>query len=162
MGKPTTVSEVIKSVNRDGIWHRKSTMVIIRIGKRQIIEGTELSNQKKKKKNQNTRRKVNLLVLGNVGIEHHQKSGDEKKNEKGVYQKNGKTTWNQTIYKKNLIKGMNTWVLTLVWYSGPFLKWMGKKVNKWTWQQENYCRCIRPDILKITYRFYLSRIEGRR
>ena len=36
------------------------------------------------KKNQNTRKKGNLQTLGNIGSEHHQTSGEERKNSKRV------------------------------------------------------------------------------
>ena len=35
---------------------------------------------KSKKKNQNTRRKGNVQIPGNIGSWHHQTSGDERKN----------------------------------------------------------------------------------
>ena len=55
----------------------KCVMQIISSGKRWKAEGIELPNQEK---NPNTRRKRNLLVLGNIGSGHQQTSGDERKN----------------------------------------------------------------------------------
>ena len=38
------------------------------------------------------------------------------------------------LNSRNLIKGINTWAVPLVRYSGPFLKWAR---DKWTKEQEN-------------------------
>ena len=35
------------------------------------------------------------------------------------------------LYSRNLIKGMNTWALLLLRYSGSFLNWAWEEVNKW-------------------------------
>ena len=45
--------------------------------KQNMTEGIEIPNQEK---NQNTRRKGNLPILGNIESWHHQTSGDERKN----------------------------------------------------------------------------------
>ena len=41
------------------------------------------------------------------------------------------------LSSRNLIKGINTWAVSLVRYSGPFLKWTREKLKKkWTKEQE--------------------------
>ena len=37
---------------------------------------------------------------------------------------------------KNLIKGINTWDVPLIIYTGPFLKWMREELHMWTREQE--------------------------
>ena len=34
------------------------------------------------------------------------------------------------LSRRNLIKGMNTWVVYIVRYSGPFVKWTREKLNQ--------------------------------
>ena len=52
-------------------------VLIMRSGKRQMMEEIELPNQEK---NQNAQRKGNLQVLGYIRSGPHQTSGDERKN----------------------------------------------------------------------------------
>ena len=33
------------------------------------------------------------------------------------------------LCSRNLIKGINTWDVLLVWYSGPFLKWTREELK---------------------------------
>ena len=54
----------------------KCDLLIMRSGKRLMMEGIELPDKKKK---QNCCRKGNLLVLGNTRSGHHQTSGDKRK-----------------------------------------------------------------------------------
>ena len=65
----------------------KYAMLIMRSGKRQIMEGIEQSNQERIR----TFGKRNLQVLGNIGSRHHQTSRGERKNEKRVSERNKKT-----------------------------------------------------------------------
>ena len=41
------------------------------------------------------------------------------------------------LWSRNLFKGINTWTVPLVRYSGLFVKWTRKNLNKWTKEQEN-------------------------
>ena len=82
-------------------------------GKRQITE--EKNCQIKK-----TRKKDGLLLLMNNGSGHNQTSG-ERKNNKIVFQTNEKAARNK-LCGRNFIKEINTWAVTLVRYSEPFLK----------------------------------------
>ena len=68
----------------------------------------------KSRKHQNTRRKGNLRILGNIESEYRQTSGDERKKLKKSISGERETKLNS----RNLIKGINTWAVTL----GPFLK----------------------------------------
>ena len=54
----------------------KCTTLIMKSGKRRMMEGIELPNQEK---NHNVRRKGNLQILGNSGSGYHQTCGDERK-----------------------------------------------------------------------------------
>ena len=54
------------------------TMLIMKSGQRQVMEGIKLPNQEK---NQNARRKRKLQVLTNIANGHHQTNGDKRKKE---------------------------------------------------------------------------------
>ena len=115
-------------------------------GKRRITERIELPN---KEKNQNDRRKGNLQILGNNGSGQHQTRRDKrKKTKKKTSLENEKTKQ----LNRNLMKGVNTWAVLLVRFSGPFLKWTNlkwKNLSKQTRKQENIWPCIRPYIPQL-------------
>ena len=46
-GNPNTGSDDIHLRYKDGNWHRKIAMLIMRSGKREIMEGIELKNQER-------------------------------------------------------------------------------------------------------------------
>ena len=75
-----TLMHTIRIRYRNGIWHEKCAMLIIKSGKRQITEEIELPNYEK----MNSRRKGNLRVHGNIRSGHHQAIGDLKKNHKCI------------------------------------------------------------------------------
>ena len=56
----------------------KCAMLIMKSGKRQMMEGIELPNQKKSESSE----KRKFKVLGNIGSGHHQTYGNERKNKK--------------------------------------------------------------------------------
>ena len=58
------------------------------------------------------------------------------------------------LSSRNLIKGINTWAVALVRYSGPFLKRTRDEI-KWTKEQENLWPCIRHYIPKTTLKGYM-------
>ena len=84
----------------------------------------------KPRKNENIRRKGNLKILGNNGSEHHQASGDERKFFKKEYIRITKEQHETKLYRRILIKGINTWAELLVRYSGPFLKWKREELQQ--------------------------------
>ena len=113
-------------------------------GKRHMIEGTEQPIQEK---NQNAPRKRNLPILGNIGHGHYQTSGDEKKFFKKYIRRTRKLLETK-LNSRNLIKGINTWAVPLVRYSGPFSKWTKEEL-----QQRNHRTkklCIRVYIPEMT------------
>ena len=51
---------------------------------------------------------------------------------KEKFQENLRRTWKlleAELHSRNLIKGMNTWAVLLVRYSGPFLKWTREELQ---------------------------------
>ena len=87
-------------------------------------------------KNHNIQRKGKLQVLGNTGSEHQQASTDERKNKK-EYLRRTRKLLETKLCSRNLIIEINTWVIPLVRYSGPFLKWTRRKLKCTRWQETN-------------------------
>ena len=135
----------------------KWAMLVMKTGKHHMMEGVELP----KKKNQNSRRKGNLQILGNIGSWHHQTNGDERKKlKKSISEKNRKLLETK-LYCRNLIQGINTWAVHLVRYSGPFLQWTREELK----QMDQTTRKLLT-IHKALYpradvdRLYVSKKEG--
>ena len=78
-----------------------------------------------RRKNQNARRKGNLLILGNIGSRHHQTSGDKRKK----YLRKMRKIFKTKLYSRNLIKGINPWAVLLIRYLG-LLKWMWEELKQ--------------------------------
>ena len=113
-----TSNENIQSGYRNGIRHRK--MCHANTEKRKKTNSGR-SKTAKSRKNQKFQRKRRLQVLGNIGSGHHQTSEDEKKKQK-QYLSRSRKLLETKLYRLNLIKGMNTWAVSFVRYSGLFLK----------------------------------------
>ena len=96
---------------------------------KQVTIHDEKNRFTKQGRNQNTWRKGNLQILGNIGSGHYQTSADERKNEKRVYQENEKLLETK-LNSGNLIKGMNTWAVPLARYSGLFLTWTKEQLRQ--------------------------------
>ena len=96
------------------------------------------------------------LLFGNIGSGHHQTSVDERKNKK-EYLRRTRTLLETKLYRRNLIEEINTWAIPLVKYSGR-----EKNFNKWTREQENSWRCIKPYTPEMISTDYVARKEGRR
>ena len=73
----------------------------------------------KPRKNKNTRRKGNVQILGNIESRQHQTSGEKIKKES---LQSTRKLLETKLYSRNLIKGINTWAVSLIKYSRPFLK----------------------------------------
>ena len=62
---------------------------------------------------------------------------------------------NKQLYR-NLIKGINTWVVNIVRYTGPFLKWTREEqIDQRTKKKKNSWRCIRLYIPEMMFTDYI-------
>ena len=114
----------------------------------------------KSRQDQNARRKRDLQILRNLGGWYNQTSGNEKQNlTKNISGKLLETK----LSSRNLMKGINTWAVSLVRYSGPFLKWTRDEL----WQMDQRTRKLmtmhkalhpRDDVVRL----YVPRKEGRK
>ena len=116
IGDLTTSSGYIDSGYKDVIWLSKMC---------------HANNEKREKRqdgrNQTTKsRKIrNLQILGNIRSGHHQTSGDKRKKNLRRIRKLLETKQ----YSSKLIKGKNTRAISLVRYSGLFLKWTKEELQ---------------------------------
>ena len=104
----------------------KCAMLIMRSGKKTIDRRNRTSNQEKIR---TLGELGNLQVLGNIGIGHHQTSGDERKKIKKEYLR-AKKLLETKLYNRNFIKEINTWAVPLVRYSGLFIRWTRDKLQQ--------------------------------
>ena len=122
--------------------------------------GIELLNHDKTR----TREKKTCKYFGifDLGSLHHQTSGEERKNKESVSQKNQKATRDKTIWQKpNQEK--NTWLVLIVRYSVPFLKWTRqelKQIDQKTRKLMTTNRVLHPR--NNVDRLYVSKKEGGR
>ena len=94
----------------------------MRSAKGQIKERIELPNQ-------NARRKGKLQVIGNIGDGQHQTSGDGRKI-RNEYLRRTRKLLETKLCSRNVMKGINSWKVSFVWYSGPFLKWTREELRQ--------------------------------
>ena len=83
----------------------------------------------KSRENQNTQRKGNSQILGNIGSRYHQISRDEKKIQKESLRRRRKLLETK-LHSRNLIKEINTWTVPFIRYSGSFLKWTREELQQ--------------------------------
>ena len=94
-------------------------MLLMKSGKRHMTDGMELPNQNKIR---TLGENENYKYLGILETWHYQTSGNERKIEKEYLRRTRKLPETK-LSCRNLIKGIYTWAVPLVRYSGPFLKW---------------------------------------
>ena len=94
----------------------KFDMLIERSGKRHMMKGTELPNQEKTGMLEEKETYIYLGILEADTIKQVEKKDRIKKEYLRRTRKLLET-------KRNLIQGINAWVVPLVRYLGPFLKW---------------------------------------
>ena len=137
----------------------KCAMLIMKSRKRQMTEGIELANQEKIRTLGEKETYKLLGILEADTIKHEEMKEPIKKE----YLRRMRKLLETKLHCRNLIKGINTWAVPLVRYSGPFLKWSREEL------QQMDPRTRKPMMMhkalhsrNNTYRLYVSRKEGRR
>ena len=95
----------------------KYTMLIIKNGKRKAMKGMEWLNQESVR---TLGEKENYKYLGILATIKQIKMKEKVRKE---YLRRTKKLLETKLCSRNLIKGINTWAVSLVRYSGSFLKW---------------------------------------
>ena len=136
----------------------KCAKVVIKSGKRHMTDGMELSNQDKIRKlgENETYKYLGILVADTI------KQVEMKDKIQKEYIRRTRKLHETKLPNLNFIKGINTWAVSLVRYSGPFLKWTRdelKQMDQRTRKQTTMHKALHPrdDVDKL----YVSRKEGR-
>ena len=97
----------------------KCAMLVMRSGKRQLTDGMELPKKDKKKTVAENETYKYLGILEPDTI----KQVEMKDKIQKEYLRRTRKLLETKLNSRNLTKGINTWAVPLVRYSGPFLKW---------------------------------------
>ena len=117
-----TLIQAVEIYNQDigmefGI--EKCALFVMKSGKRHLTDGIELPNQDKFRtlaKNE-TNKYLGILEADTI------KRVEMKNKIQKEYLRRTRKHLEINLSSRNLIKGINTWTVVLVRYSGPFLKW---------------------------------------
>ena len=103
----------------------KCAMLVMKSGKLRIMDGMELSNQDKIRTlgEKETYKYSGILEADTI------KQVEMKEKIKKEYFRRTRKLLKTKLYSRNLIKGINTWAVPLVRYSGPFLKWTREELK---------------------------------
>ena len=104
-------------------------MLVMKSGKWYITDGMELPNQDKIR---NLEEKEIYKYLGILEADTIKQKENKEKFKKEYFRRTRKLLETK-LSRRDLIKGINTWTVLLVRYSGPFLK----NLNKCAREQEN-------------------------
>ena len=138
----------------------KCSMLVMKSGKQQLTDGMELPNQDNIK---TLAENETYKYLGILEADTIKKSGNERQNSKRNISVELKKLLETKLNSRNLIKGINTWAVPPVRYSGPFLKWTRnelKPMDQRTRKLISIHKALhhRDDVDRI----YVSRKEGGR
>ena len=97
----------------------KCAMLVMKSGKRQITDRMELPNQDKIRTLSENETFKYLAILETDTIKQVEIKNEIQKE----YFSRTRILLETKLSSRNLIKGINTWAVPLVRYSGPFLKW---------------------------------------
>ena len=97
----------------------KCTMLVMKSGKRHLTEGMELPNQDKIRTLAENETYKYLGILEDDTIKQMEMKDKIQKE----YLRRTRKLLETKLRCRNLIKGINTWAVSLVRYFGPFLKW---------------------------------------
>ena len=116
----------------------KCAMPVMKSGKRHMTDGIELPNHDKIRMLEENETYKYLRILEADTIKQVQMKDTIRKE----YLRRRRKLPETKLFSRNLIKGINTWAVPLVRYSGPFLKWTrdeheSNDCAKWTKEQEN-------------------------
>ena len=96
----------------------KCAMLVMKSGKRHLTDGIELPNEDKIKSlaENETYKYLGILEADTI------KQAEMKEKIQKEYLRRTRKLLETKLNSRNLIKGINTWAIPLVRYSGPFLK----------------------------------------
>ena len=137
----------------------KCAMLVVKSGKQHLIDGMELPNQDKIRTLAENETFNYLGILDADTI----KQVEMKNKIQKEYLRRTRKLLETKLSCRNLIKGINTWAVLHVRYSGPSLKWTSdefKQMDQRTRKLMNMHKALHPR--DDVDRLYVSRKEGRR
>ena len=104
----------------------KCALLVMKSGKRHLTEGIKLPNQDKIRTlaENGTYKYLGILEADTI------KQVEMKNKIRKEYLRRTRKLLETKLNSRNLIKGINTWAVLLVRYSGPFLKWTSDKLRQ--------------------------------
>ena len=96
----------------------KCALLVVKSGKRHLTDGIELPNQDKIRTLAENETYEYLGILEADTVKQVEKKKIQKE-----YLRRTRKPLETKLNSRNLIKGINTWAVCLVRYSGPFLQW---------------------------------------
>ena len=137
----------------------KCAMLVMKSGKQHLTDGMELANQDKIR---TLAENETYKYLGILEADTIKQVEMKEKIQKEYFRRNRKLLETK-LSSRNLIKGINTWAVSLVRYSGPFLKWTRnehKQMDQRTIKLMTMHKALYPG--NDLDRLYVSRKEGGR
>ena len=153
-----TLIHTVRIYNRDigmefGV--EKCAMLVMKSGKRHLTDGMELPNKDKIKTFAENETYKYLRILEADTI----KQAEMKEKIQKEYPRRTRKLLETKLNCRNLIKGINTWAVPLVRYSGPFLKWtQEEQMDQRTRKLMAMHKALHPR--DDVDRLYVSRKEG--
>ena len=134
-------------------------MLVMKRGKQHMTDGMELPNHDKIRTlgENETYKYLGILEADTI------KQVEMKDKIRNEYLRRTRKLLETKLSSRNLIKGMNTWAVPLIRYSGPFLKWTRdelKQMDQRTRQLMTMHKALHPR--DDVDRLYVSRKEGGR
>ena len=111
----------------------KCALLVMKSGKRRITDGIELPNQDNIRTlaENETGKYIGILEADTI------KQVEMKNKIQKEYLRRTRKLLETKLSGRNLMKGINTWAVSLGRCSGPFLKWTRDELRKWTKELEN-------------------------
>ena len=124
-----TLIQIVRTYSQDigmELSIEKCAMFVMKIGKRHLMDEMELPNQDKIRtlREKETYKYLGILEADTV------KQVKKKEKIKKEYFRRTRNLLQTKLYSRNLIKGINSWAVSLVRYSGPFLKWTREELKR--------------------------------
>ena len=104
----------------------KCAMLVMKSDKRHMTDGIELPNQDRIRTLEEKETYKYLSILEGDIIKQVQMKDTIRKE----YPRRTRKLLETKLSSRNLIKGINTWAVPLVRYSGPFLKWTREELKQ--------------------------------
>ena len=137
----------------------KCALLVMKSGKRHLTDGIELPNQLKVRMlaENETYKYLGILRADTI------KQVEMKNKIQKEYPRRTRELLETKLFSRNLIKGINTWAVPFVRYSGPFLKWTReelRQIDQKTRKLMTMHKALHPK--DYVDRLYVPRKEGGR